>query len=50
MAELLDILRAEKSEQHSTRLEWIVIWLIVVELVLGLAELLLQVLHPEPLL
>lgn len=28
LEQLLEILRAEKSEQHSSRLEWIVIWLI----------------------
>ncbi|EGD83210.1 hypothetical protein PTSG_03840 [Salpingoeca rosetta] len=38
LAELLDILRTEKSEQHSTRLEWIVIILIVVEVILGLVD------------
>ena len=56
--ELLEILRAELSEQHGTRLEvhritassishelqWVVIWLIVVEVVLGLSALALQVL------
>ena len=35
----MDILRTEASERHGTRLEWIVIWLIVVEVILGLAEL-----------
>lgn len=40
VAELLDILRTEKSEQHSSRLEWIVIWLIVVEVFLGIADVL----------
>eukprot|EP00056_Hartaetosiga_gracilis_P013457 m.222471 g.222471 ORF g.222471 m.222471 type:complete len:391 (-) comp13849_c2_seq32:3126-4298(-) len=40
VAELLEMLRTEKSEQHSTRLEWIVIILIVVEVILGLVDIL----------
>eukprot|EP00052_Salpingoeca_macrocollata_P031336 m.322512 g.322512 ORF g.322512 m.322512 type:complete len:393 (-) comp27048_c0_seq1:69-1247(-) len=41
LAELLEILRLEKSEQHNIRLEWIIIWLIVVEIVLGVADILI---------
>jgi uncharacterized Rmd1/YagE family protein len=33
----------QKSEQHSSRLEWIVIWLIVVEIVLGLVDILYNI-------
>jgi uncharacterized Rmd1/YagE family protein len=37
LAELLAILREEKSEQNSHRLELVVIWLIVVEILLGVS-------------
>lgn len=36
--ELLVILQSEKSESHGSTLEWIVIWLIVLEVALGLFE------------
>lgn len=37
---MLDMLRDHENNAHSARLEWIVIWLIVVELVVGLLEVL----------
>jgi len=41
--ELLEILRAELSEQHGARLEWVVIILIVVEVVLGISSLAFEI-------
>ncbi len=38
--EMLDMLRDHQNNYHNVRLEWIVIWLIVVEVVVGLFELL----------
>jgi uncharacterized Rmd1/YagE family protein len=38
--ELLDMLNSQLETQHSIRLEWIVIWLIVAEVVLQLASML----------
>lgn len=38
--EMLDMLRDHQNNHHSVRLEWIVIWLIVVEVVVGVFELL----------
>ena len=38
--ELLEIVKYEQEHDHGTKLEWIVIWLIVVEVILGLIELL----------
>ncbi len=38
--ELLELLRAQEENRHGVRLELIVIWLIVVEVVLGFFELL----------
>ncbi len=35
--ELLDVLTAQVADNNSTRLEWIVIWLIVIEIGLGIA-------------
>jgi uncharacterized Rmd1/YagE family protein len=43
LSELLSILQQEKSESHSSRLEWIVIWLIVMELVIGIFEILISI-------
>ena len=40
LQEMLDLLRDHENNAHSARLEWIVIWLIVVELVVGLLEVL----------
>jgi uncharacterized Rmd1/YagE family protein len=37
---MLDLLRNHQNNHHAVRLEWIVIWLIVVEVVVGLFELL----------
>ncbi|KAK9796644.1 hypothetical protein WJX73_007435 [Symbiochloris irregularis] len=38
LQEMLDMLRDHKNTAHSARLEWIVIWLIVVEVIVGLFE------------
>eukprot|EP00892_Ulva_mutabilis_P011771 jgi/Ulvmu1/8967/UM005_0058.1 len=38
ITELLNIIREHDNHLHMTRLEWIVIWLIVVEVVVGLLE------------
>lgn len=38
--EMLELLRAQEENRHGTRLELVVIWLIVVEVVLGVFELL----------
>ncbi|KAG2484146.1 hypothetical protein HYH03_017028 [Edaphochlamys debaryana] len=40
LQELLELLRAQEENRHGTRLELVVIWLIVVEVVLGVFELL----------
>lgn len=40
LGEMLDMLRDHENNHHSARLEWIVIWLIVVEVVVGLLEVL----------
>jgi uncharacterized Rmd1/YagE family protein len=40
LQEMLDMLRDHQNNYHNTRLEWIVIWLIVVEVIVGLFELL----------
>ena len=37
---MLDMLRDHQNNMHGIRLEWIVIWLIVVELLVGLLEVL----------
>jgi uncharacterized Rmd1/YagE family protein len=37
---MLDMLRDHLNNSHSVRLEWIVIWLIVIEVVVGVFELL----------
>jgi uncharacterized Rmd1/YagE family protein len=34
MRELLDVLQQQMENSHSIKLEWIVIWLIVIEVVL----------------
>ena len=36
--ELLDVLTAQVAENNSGRLEWIVIWLIAIEILLGIAS------------
>ncbi len=36
--EMLDMLRDHQNNEHGVRLEWIVIWLIVVEVVIGVLE------------
>ena len=38
MTELLNIVREHENNLHTARLEWIVIWLVVVEVVIGLLE------------
>ncbi|KAK9862795.1 hypothetical protein WJX84_004064 [Apatococcus fuscideae] len=38
LQEMLDMLRDHQNNFHTARLEWIVIWLIVVEVVVGLFE------------
>lgn len=38
--QMLDMLRGHQNHLHASRLEWIVIWLIVVEVFVGLLELL----------
>lgn len=40
LQEMLDMLRDHQNNYHNARLEWIVIWLIVVEVLVGLLELL----------
>lgn len=39
--ELLDVLTAQLNDSNSTRLEWIVIWLIAIETLVGIASKLL---------
>jgi hypothetical protein len=34
--DLLDVLTAQVADSNSTRLEWIIIWLITVEIVMGI--------------
>jgi uncharacterized Rmd1/YagE family protein len=38
LQEMLDMLRDHQNNYHTARLEWIVIWLIVVEVVVGIFE------------
>jgi len=38
LQEMLDMLRDQTNNAHASRLEWIVIWLIVVEVVIGIFE------------
>jgi uncharacterized Rmd1/YagE family protein len=38
LRELLDVLQQQMENAHAAKLEWIVIWLIVVEVVLKLGE------------
>ncbi|PSC74837.1 Sporulation RMD1 [Micractinium conductrix] len=38
LQEMLDMLRDHSNNAHTSRLEWIVIWLIVIEVVVGLFE------------
>lgn len=38
LTELLNIVREHENNLHTARLEWIVIWLIVVEVAVGLLE------------
>lgn len=35
---MLDLLRDHQNNSHNARLEWIIIWLIAVELVVGLVQ------------
>lgn len=39
LQEMLDMLRDHQNNFHTARLEWVVIWLIVIEIVVGLGEL-----------
>ncbi len=39
LQQMLDMLRDHQNNEHSARLEWIVIWLIVVECLIGLLDL-----------
>lgn len=51
MKELLDVLNTQLSDNHASKLEWIVIILIVVEVIIQLAEILLRdVLHVSQIL
>ncbi|KAJ9443591.1 Sporulation protein RMD1 [Diplonema papillatum] len=43
VAELFDMLHDQQKQKHADRLEWIVIWLIVIELVVALVSLLLKI-------
>jgi uncharacterized Rmd1/YagE family protein len=43
LSELLSILQDEKSESHSSNLEWIVIWLIVLDVIMGVARILISI-------
>lgn len=36
--ELLDVLTAQVTDSNSTRLEWIIIWLIAIEIILGIVS------------
>eukprot|EP00730_Choanoeca_flexa_P013579 TRINITY_DN5473_c0_g2_i1.p1 TRINITY_DN5473_c0_g2~~TRINITY_DN5473_c0_g2_i1.p1 ORF type:complete len:424 (+),score=91.81 TRINITY_DN5473_c0_g2_i1:66-1337(+) len=47
LANLMEILNSFQSDQHSSRLEWIVIWLIVVEVILGVLDILWNVLDHQ---
>ena len=38
LTELLNIVREHENNLHIARLEWIVIWLIVIEVIVGLLE------------
>jgi uncharacterized Rmd1/YagE family protein len=38
LQEMLDMLRDHENNHHAARLEWIVIWLILVECVVGVLE------------
>ena len=38
LQDLLDMLRNHQNNFHTARLEWIVIWLIVIEIVIGVFE------------
>lgn len=38
LQDLLNMLRDQQNQHHSSRLEWVVIWLIVVEVVVGFLE------------
>lgn len=40
LQEMLDMLREHEANHHSTRLEWIIIYLIVIEVIVGLLEIL----------
>jgi uncharacterized Rmd1/YagE family protein len=35
---MLDMIRDQQNNLHTTRLEWIVIWLILVEIIVGVVE------------
>lgn len=38
LQEMLDMIRDQQNNLHTTRLEWIVIWLILVEIIVGVVE------------
>lgn len=40
LQEMLDMLRDHKNNRHAARLEWIIIWLLVVDVLLMLFQLL----------
>ena len=41
LQDLLGIARSVQEAKHSVRLEWVVIWLILIEVVIGVATILL---------
>ena len=38
LRDLLDVLNQQMENDHSTKLEWIIIWLIVIEVIIQLAS------------
>lgn len=45
LSDLLQIARSVQESKHSVRLEWVVIWLILIEVVIGVATILLGLVH-----
>ena len=45
LQDLLGIARSVQESKHSVRLEWVVIWLILIEVVIGVATILLGAGH-----